>query len=80
MQTLIRCHCGFEARAEHEDELVAEVQRHAAEAHGMALSQDEALLLVFRAELDSDETAADLRRRSRSGSSDHIVSHAKEER
>jgi hypothetical protein len=34
------------------DALVAEVQRHALEAHGMALTDDEALLLAFRAELD----------------------------
>jgi hypothetical protein len=50
---VIRCHCGFEARAKHEDALVAEVQRHASEVHGMALSHDEALLLAFRAELDA---------------------------
>jgi hypothetical protein len=50
---VIRCHCGFEACAEHEEGLVAEVQRHASEAHGMALSHDEALLLAFRAELDA---------------------------
>lgn len=52
MDKVIRCHCGFEARAEHEDELVAEVQRHASEAHHMALSHDEALLVAFGAELD----------------------------
>ena len=39
-----------------EDGLVAEVQRHAWEAHGMALSHDEALLLAFRAELDEPTT------------------------
>jgi Protein of unknown function (DUF1059) len=49
---VLHCDCGFEARAEHEDGLVAEVQRHAREAHGMALSHDEALLLAFRAQLD----------------------------
>jgi hypothetical protein len=48
----ISCECGFEARAEDEDGLVAEVRRHARDAHGMALSQHEALLLAFRAELD----------------------------
>ena len=53
MDKVIHCHCGFKARAEHEDELVAEVQRHASEAHGMTLSHDEALLLAFRAELDA---------------------------
>jgi hypothetical protein len=49
---VLRCDCGFEARAADEDGLVAEVQRHAREAHGMALTRDEALLLAFRAELD----------------------------
>ena len=50
---MLHCDCGFEARAADEDGLVAEVQRHAREAHGMALSHDEALLLAFRAELDA---------------------------
>ncbi len=52
---LIHCDCGFEARGADEEGLVAEVRRHALEAHGMALSQDEALVLAFRAEL-ADET------------------------
>ena len=51
---VLHCDCGFEARAADEDGLVAEVQRHAREAHGMALSHDEALLLAFRAELDEE--------------------------
>jgi hypothetical protein len=51
LEKLVRCDCGFEARAEHEHRLVAEVQRHAWEAHGMALSSEQALLLAFRAEL-----------------------------
>jgi uncharacterized protein DUF1059 len=50
---VLRCDCGFEARAEHEDGLVAVVQRHAREAHGMALSDEDALLLAFRAELNA---------------------------
>ena len=53
MEKVLRCDCGFEARAAHEDGLVAEVQRHASEAHGMALTPDQALLLAFRAELDA---------------------------
>jgi Protein of unknown function (DUF1059) len=48
---VLHCECGFEARAAREDEFVAEVQRHAWEAHGMPLSRNEALLLAFRAEL-----------------------------
>ena len=51
MKKALRCDCGFEARAEDERDLVAQVQRHAVEAHGMALSAEEALLLAFRAEL-----------------------------
>ena len=54
MDKVLHCDCGFEARAADEDELVAEVQRHAWEAHGMALSHDEALLLAFRAELSEN--------------------------
>jgi hypothetical protein len=49
---VLRCECGFEARASDEEGLVAEVRRHAVEAHGMELSRDDALLLAFRAELD----------------------------
>ena len=52
MDKVLHCDCGFEARAASEDEFIAAVRRHALEAHGMALSHDEALLLVFRAELD----------------------------
>jgi Protein of unknown function (DUF1059) len=59
VERLLRCDCGFEARGEDEDGLVAEVQRHAWEAHGMALSDDQALLLAFRAELDSDDRGTD---------------------
>jgi hypothetical protein len=48
---VLHCDCGFEARAADEDRLVAEIRRHAREAHGMELSHDEALLLADRAEL-----------------------------
>ena len=51
---VLHCHCGFEARAADEEGLVAEVQRHAWEEHGMTLSHDEALLLAFRVELDDN--------------------------
>lgn len=56
MDSVVRCECGFEARAAHEQGLVAEVRRHAREAHGMALTPEEALLLVFRAGLDETAT------------------------
>jgi hypothetical protein len=53
VERVLQCDCGFRARADDEDGLVAEVQRHAREAHGMPLSHDDALLLTFRAELDA---------------------------
>jgi Protein of unknown function (DUF1059) len=49
VDNVLNCDCGFVARAADEDGLVVEIQRHAWEAHGMELSQDEALLLVSRA-------------------------------
>jgi Protein of unknown function (DUF1059) len=51
LKRALQCDCGFEARGEDEDGLVAEVQRHARDGHGMSLSSDEALLLAFRADL-----------------------------
>ena len=53
---VIRCECGFEARAADEEGLVAEVRRHAVDAHCMPLSHEEALLLVFHAELAAQPT------------------------
>jgi hypothetical protein len=52
----IRCECGFDARAADAEGLVAAVRRHAAEAHSMPLSHDEALLVVFHAELAAQPT------------------------
>jgi Protein of unknown function (DUF1059) len=55
--TVIRCDCGFDARSADEEGLVAEVRRHALEAHGMKLSHQEALLLTLRPELDEKSPA-----------------------
>jgi Protein of unknown function (DUF1059) len=52
MEKVLRCECGFEVHADEEAELVARVQRHALEAHGMRFSPHEVLRLAFRAELD----------------------------
>jgi hypothetical protein len=43
---VLHCECGFAARADDEDGLVAEVRRHAWDSHRMALTRDEALLLA----------------------------------
>jgi predicted small metal-binding protein len=53
---VITCECGFEARAADEEGLIAEVRRHAVEAHCMPLSHEEALLLAFHAELAAQPT------------------------
>ena len=47
--TVLDCECGFEASAEDEDGLVAEIRRHAREEHCMTLSRGEALLIASRA-------------------------------
>lgn len=59
---MLQCECGFLARADDEDGLVDVVRRHAHEAHGMALSRDDALLLAFRAELGTQARPRDARR------------------
>src|SRR5262249_5398538 len=61
---VLHCDCGFEVRSEGEAELVAAVRRHAWEAHWMALSHDEALLLTFRAELDEEAPSTIPRRQT----------------
>ena len=38
----VRCDCGWEARAP-KDELVRLIQRHASEAHGLEVSEEQAL-------------------------------------
>ena len=47
----LTCDCGFIARALDDVRLVAEVRRHAWDAHRMPVSHDEALLLLFHVEL-----------------------------
>ncbi|HEY2556614.1 MAG TPA: hypothetical protein VGI08_05870 [Diaminobutyricibacter sp.] len=51
MDKTLTCDCGFIARAREDLRLATEVRRHAWEVHGMQLSDDEALLLLFHAEL-----------------------------
>ena len=50
---MLRCECGFEARADDRDALAASVRRHAWQIHQMALSHGDALLLTRRAETTS---------------------------
>jgi hypothetical protein len=58
MERVLRCDCGFIARADDEDGLLTQVQRHAVEAHGMVLSRDDALMLAFHAQLNENPPAA----------------------
>ncbi len=51
MDKTLTCDCGFIARAPDDFGLAAEVLHHAWETHRMPLSHDEALLLLFHAEL-----------------------------
>ena len=51
MDKTLTCDCGFVAQARDDVGLATEVRRHAWETHGMPLSHDEALLLLFHAEL-----------------------------
>lgn len=51
---MVHCECGFSTRAASENALVAEVRSHAWDAHGMALSYAEALVLTLRAELNGE--------------------------
>jgi predicted small metal-binding protein len=48
MESVLRCDCGFEARADNEPELVARVQGHALEVHGMEFSPEDVLRLAIR--------------------------------
>lgn len=52
---LISCDCGYRVRARTEQRQVAEVRRHAWEAHGISFSTEEALAVLLRRELEPDE-------------------------
>jgi predicted small metal-binding protein len=46
MAKSIQCDCGYIARADTDDELVADTQRHAREAHGMELTREQILAMA----------------------------------
>ena len=47
----LRCDCGYEVVGSDEESLVAEIRRHAWEAHGVAFTDEEALAVILRHEL-----------------------------
>jgi predicted small metal-binding protein len=51
----IGCDCGYRLRARTEQRQVAEVRRHAWEAHGISFSTEEALAVLLRRELELHE-------------------------
>ena len=65
------CECGYEVTAVDETGRVEEIRSHAQDAHGIAFSVEDALLVLLRSELDlsrvSSESGARQRRASQGG-------------
>lgn len=64
---IIRCDCAYTLRARSEQRQVAEVRRHAWEAHGISFSTEEALAVLLRWDLalsEREPTGVAMRRAS----------------
>ena len=46
MAKIMRCDCGYVIRGEADDELVANVQKHAREVHDMEITRDQVLAMA----------------------------------
>lgn len=46
MEKVIHCPCGFVVKAETDDQLVSEAQKHATEVHQMDLTREQALSMA----------------------------------
>jgi predicted small metal-binding protein len=46
MAKVINCDCGYVVRGETDDEIVAEAQKHAREAHGMEITREQVLSMA----------------------------------
>jgi predicted small metal-binding protein len=46
MAKIMRCDCGYVIRGETDDELVANVQKHAREVHDMELTREQVLAMA----------------------------------
>jgi len=46
MTKVINCPCGYVVRAKNDDDLVAQVQRHAQEAHDLKPTREEVLAMA----------------------------------
>jgi hypothetical protein len=58
MRKVLRCDCGYEVSADSDEELIADVRRHALDAHGMEFTAEDALLVAFRVQLDEFSSSA----------------------
>jgi predicted small metal-binding protein len=56
---VLSCECGYEVTATDEAELVEEIRRHARDAHGIAFSVEDALLVVLRSQLDLSRASSE---------------------
>ena len=61
--TVLSCECGYEVTATDEAELIEEIRRHARDAHGIAFSIEDALLVVLRSELEPESGSTSTHRR-----------------
>ncbi len=48
MAKFIQCDCGYVARGETDDELVADAQKHAREVHNMEITREQVLAMAQR--------------------------------
>jgi predicted small metal-binding protein len=55
----LRCDCGYEVTGSDEAALLEDIRRHAQDAHGTAFSVEDALLVVFRSQLDLSRESSD---------------------
>ncbi len=46
MAKIMRCDCGYVVRGETDDELVANVQKHAREVHDMEITKEQVLAMA----------------------------------
>jgi len=52
MSKIINCDCGYVARGDSDDALVADAQQHAREAHDMEITRDQVLALAVPEEAE----------------------------
>jgi predicted small metal-binding protein len=69
----LRCDCGYQVTAPDETTQVEEIRLHAREAHGIAFSVEDALVVLLRSQLDlsraPEETSVSDGRAPQGGSS-----------